>query len=249
MLTTRLRRYAPGGGPPVFEKDLVTVRRNVALGGNLRGLAVDSAGDAYVRNVPPGESFCKYDPAGTPIPGFREAGCFPASEATEVRALALDPEDNLYIWGIDSDAGGSRYQAIAQYYPAGAPLHRFGYLPGILRPPASRCAPTPPSPPALPSTPHWAKKSASFPSRTPGPLAIGPKASGVTSVKATLGGRSEPRGQGDPLPHRVHPGDPCEEDEASWAPGTASTGRRAPAEEELEIEGETPAEEEEALTA
>ena len=246
-LTTRLRRYAPGGGAPLFEDDIATTERSGAVDGNLRGLAVDSAGDSYIRTGSPGESLCKYDPAGTPIAGFRDAGCFPASETPEAQALALDREDNLYAWGIDRDADGSRYQVIAQYDPAGAPLHRFGYLPGIHQAAGLTMRPDAPLAPGAPFYASLGEEVRIIPFPDPGPLALGPEASGVTSFKATLAAEVNPEGKATDYRVEYVPATLCEEDEAELGPGHCFDQAKSSEEEELEIEGETPAEEEEEL--
>ena len=245
-LTTRLRRYAPGGGPPAFERDIATVKRSGAVGGNLRGLAVDSAGDSYVRNSPPGESLCKYDSEGVKVAGFGEAGCFPPAEAVGVTALAVDGEDDLFAWGLDRDASGNRYQAIAEYSPAGAPLHRFSYIPGILN--AAGLAVRPDSP-VEPGTPLYASVGEEVrivPFPEPGPIAVGPPPpEGITSSKALLRADVNPEGKATEYVFQYVPASLCEEDETELGPGHCFDHAKSGEPRTLALEGATPAEEEE----
>ncbi len=243
-LTTRLRRYAPGGGAPVFQKDVATTARSGVVFGNLRGLAVDSGGDLYIRNVSPGESLCKYDNEGVKVAGFRESGCFPQKEVVEVEALALDAADNLFVWGIDLNADKHEYQVVAQYNPAGRPLHRFVYALGsravglAVRPDA----------PVGPGTPIYASVSEEvrivfFPES--GPIAIGPSVEGVTSTKALLQADVNPEGKETTYHFEYVPASVCEEDETDLGAGHCFDHAKSSEPETLAIEGATLAEKEE----
>jgi hypothetical protein len=193
-LTTRLRRYEPGGGAPAFERDVVSVPREGATGGNLGGLAVDSEGNSYIRNTltPPGEGLCKYDAAGERIPGFREAGCFPVKEAEGVKALAVDEADRLFAGGIDRDQGGSPYRVIAEYDAAGSPLRRFGYgeLSGFVEGLAAQPGG---AGPVYASLSGGEALTLPFPSG--GPIAVSPEAEGITSFKADIHAELNPEGK------------------------------------------------------
>lgn len=124
-ITTRLRRYEPSGGPPVFQSDFISVSGS---SNNLRGLAVESGGDLYVRNGQPGESLCRYDPEGQKVTSWAEGGCLPVKEAEGALALATDKADHLFVAGLDRPAaGGEPYRVIAEYDPEGNALRRFGY--------------------------------------------------------------------------------------------------------------------------
>ena len=244
-LTTRLRRYAPGGGPPAFERDIATVKRSGAVGGKLRGLAVDSAGDSYIRNGAEGESLCKYDSEGVKVAGYGEAGCFPAAEAEGVTALALDAEDDLFAWGLDRDADGVVSRVIAEYSPGGAPLYRFGYggLSGLAAGLAIR-----PDSPVQPGTPLYApvgEEVRIVPFPQPGPIATGPATEGITSSKALLRADVNPEGKATEYVFQYVPASLCEEDEAELGPGHCFDHARSGEPQTLALEGATPAEEEE----
>jgi hypothetical protein len=127
MLTTRLRRYEADGTPAFEEGELASAPRSGAVGGNLGGLAVDSAGNFYLRNRGVDEFLCIYDPGGDRIPTFQEEGCFPSDEAEGVRAIATDAADRLFTGGLDRDQDNATYRVIAEYNDAGNPLRRFGY--------------------------------------------------------------------------------------------------------------------------
>ena len=187
-LITRLRRYEPGGGPPLFEKDLASVFSVNAAARNLGGLATDSAGNLYVRNVPPGELLCKFDPEGEKVTAWSEEGCLPPDQALGVNALAVDESDHLFASGLDKDGGGSFYRVIAEYSPAaGEALHRFLYKTGAVEGLAVRPGGNGPAYASI------GEEVRIVPFQV-GPAALPGKAEGVSSAQATLGAEVNPEG-------------------------------------------------------